>query len=283
MKHNIRMIGFDLDGTLLTEKKELCPYTIDILKRAVKQGIEILPVTGRPLCGLPKMVKELVGLRYAITANGARILDLKEGRVLREQLVDTKTAEQILEILGKYDTLREIYYDGTGYAKRAELEKIHQFFEEGPMAEYVRTTRQPVEDLMEKFYKENRAVDKVQGVFAHLEERKKALDEIKQLKGVTVTGALKNNIEVNGIGVNKGDALLWLADYLGIAAQETMAFGDGDNDIALLEKAGTGVAMKNGREEVKDVADAITERTNDEEGAAQFIEKYVLKKGDTTC
>lgn len=283
MKHNIRMIGFDLDGTLLTEKKELCPYTIDILKRAVKQGIEILPVTGRPLCGLPKMVKELVGLRYAITANGARILDLKEGRVLREQLVDTKTAEQILEILGKYDTLREIYYDGTGYAKGAELEKIHQFFEEGPMAEYVRTTRQPVEDLMEKFYKENRAVDKVQGVFAHLEERKKALDEIKQLKGVTVTGALKNNIEVNGIGVNKGDALLWLADYLGIAAQETMAFGDGDNDIALLEKAGTGVAMKNGREEVKDVADAITERTNDEEGAAQFIEKYVLKKGDTTC
>lgn len=283
MKHNIRMIGFDLDGTLLTDKKELCPYTIDILKRAVKQGIEILPVTGRPLCGLPKIVKELVGLRYAITANGARILDLKEGRVLREQLVDTKTAEQILEVLGKYDTLREIYYDGTGYAKRAELEKIHQFFEEGPMAEYVRTTRQPVEDLMEKFYKENRAVDKVQGVFAHLEERKKALDEIKQLKGVTVTGALKNNIEVNGIGVNKGDALLWLAEYLGIAAQETMAFGDGDNDIALLEKAGTGVAMKNGREEVKDVADAITERTNDEEGAAQFIEKYVLKKGDTTC
>lgn len=274
------MIGFDLDGTLLTDKKELLPYTIEILRQAVKQGIEILPVTGRPLCGLPKMVKELVGLRYAITANGARILDLKDGTVLREQLVDTKTAEEILEILGKYDTLREIYYDGTGYAKRAELEKIHQFFEEGPMAEYVRTTRQPVEDLMEKFYKENRAVDKVQGVFADLEERKKALDEIKQLKGVTVTGALKNNIEVNAAGVNKGDALLWLADHLGIAAQETMAFGDGDNDIALLEKAGTGVAMKNGREEVKDVADVVTERLNDEEGVAQFIEKYVLKKGE---
>lgn len=280
MKNNIRMIGFDLDGTLLTDKKELLPYTIEILRQAAKQGIEILPVTGRPLCGLPKMVKELAGLRYAITANGARILDLKDGIVLREQLVDTKTAEQILEILGKYDTLREIYYDGTGYAKRAELEKIHQFFEEGPMAEYVRTTRQPVEDLMEKFYKENRAVDKVQGVFADLEERKKALNEIKQLKGVTVTGALKNNIEVNAAGVNKGDALLWLADYLGIAAQETMAFGDGDNDIALLEKAGTGVAMKNGREEVKDVADVVTERLNDEEGVAQFIEKYVLKKGE---
>ena len=70
MKNNIRMLGFDLDGTLLTDKKELLPYTIEILRQAVKQGIEILPVTGRPLCGLPKMVKELVGLRYAITANG---------------------------------------------------------------------------------------------------------------------------------------------------------------------------------------------------------------------
>lgn len=280
MKNNMRMIGFDLDGTLLTDKKELPPYTIEILRQAAKQGIEILPVTGRPLCGLPKAVIQLVGLRYAITANGARILDLKEERVLREQLVDTKAAEQILEILGKYDTLREIYYDGIGYAKRADLERIHHFFEEDPMAEYVRTTRRPVEDIMEKFYKENRAVDKVQGVFANLEERREALDEIRQLKGVTVTEALKNNIEVNAFGVNKGDALLWLADYLGIAAQETMAFGDGDNDTALLKKAGIGVAMKNGREEVKDVADVVTENSNNEEGVAKFIEEYVLKKGE---
>lgn len=280
MKNNIRMIGFDLDGTLLTDKKELRSYTIEILRRAVKQGIEILPVTGRPLCGLPKMVKELVGLRYAITANGARILDLKDGTVLREQLVDTKTAEEILEILGKYDTLREIYYDGTGYAKRAELEKIHQFFEEGPMAEYVRSTRCPVEDLMEKFHTENRAVDKVQGVFADLEERKKALEEIESLTGVTVTKALKYNIEVNAAGVNKGDALVWLAKRLGIMPKETLAFGDGNNDLALLEKAGTGVAMKNGIEEIKRAADETTEKTNDEEGVAQFIETYVLKKGE---
>lgn len=280
MKNNIRMIGFDLDGTLLTDKKELRSYTIEILRRAVKQGIEILPVTGRPLCGLPKMVKELVGLRYAITANGARILDLKDGTVLREQLVDTKTAEEILEILGKYDTLREIYYDGTGYAKRAELEKIHQFFEEGPMAEYVRSTRCPVEDLMEKFRQESREVDKVQGVFADLGEREAALDEIRKLEGVTITGALHNNIEVNAAGVDKGNALLWLAQYLGIEPEETMAFGDGNNDITLLEKAGTGVAMKNGIEEVKHAADRVTEKTNDEEGVAQFIETYVLKKGE---
>lgn len=280
MKHKIKMIGFDLDGTLLTDQKELGEYTVQILKRAVEEGIVILPITGRPLCGLPEEVTGLTGLRYAITANGARILDLKNAAVLKEQLVSVETAEKILDILGNYDSLREIYYDGTGYAEREKLEQIDHFFEEGPMAEYVRSTRQPVENLMDKFRKESREVDKVQGVFADLGEREAALDEIRKLEGVTITGALHNNIEVNVAGVDKGNALLWLAQYLGIAPEETMAFGDGNNDITLLEKAGTGVAMKNGIEEVKHAADRITEKTNDEEGAAKFIETYVLKKGE---
>lgn len=280
MKHRIKMIGFDLDGTLLTEQKELGEYTVRILERAAEEGIEILPVTGRPLCGLPEEVRKIRGLRYAITANGARILDLASGTVLKEQLVDTKTAGQILDILGKYDTLREIHYDGTGYAQREQLAQIEHFFGESAMAEYVHSTRCPVEDLMEKFHTENRAVDKVQGVFADLEERKKALEEIESLTGVTVTKALKNNIEVNAAGVNKGDALVWLAKRLEIMPKETLAFGDGNNDFALLEKAGTGVAMKNGIEEIKRVADEMTEKTNDEEGVAQFIETYVLKKGE---
>lgn len=280
MKHKIKMIGFDLDGTLLTDQKELGEYTVQILKRAVEEGMVILPITGRPLCGLPEEVTGLTGLRYAITANGARILDLKNAAVLKEQLVSVETAEKILDILGNYDSLREIYYDGTGYAEREKLEQIDHFFEEGPMAEYVRSTRQPVENLMDKFRKESREVDKVQGVFADLGEREAALDEIRKLEGVTITGALHNNIEVNAAGVDKGNALLWLAQYLGIAPEETMAFGDGNNDITLLEKAGTGVAMKNGIEEVKHAADRITEKTNDEEGAAKFIETYVLKKGE---
>ena len=280
MKHKIKMIGFDLDGTLLTDQKELGEYTVQILKRAVEEGIVILPITGRPLCGLPEEVTGLTGLRYAITANGARILDLKNAAVLKEQLVSVETAEKILDILGNYDSLREIYYDGTGYAEREKLEQIDHFFEEGPMAEYVRSTRQPVENLMDKFRKESREVDKVQGVFADLGEREAALDEIRKLEGVTITGALHNNIEVNAAGVDKGNVLWWLAQYLGIAPEETMAFGDGNNDITLLEKAGTGVAMKNGIEEVKHAADRITEKTNDEEGAAKFIETYVLKKGE---
>ena len=77
----IRMIALDLDGTLLTSDKVLTDRTKDVLRRAIEQGIVVLPATGRPLSGIPKEVMEFPGVRYAVTANGARIVDSLEGRI----------------------------------------------------------------------------------------------------------------------------------------------------------------------------------------------------------
>ena len=87
---------------------------------------------------------------------------------------------------------------------------------------------------------------------------------------------MSNNIEVNAKGVNKGRGLLILGELLGIRREEIMAVGDGSNDIAMLREAGLGVAMENATDEVKAAADAIT-LSNDREGAAAAIEKYVLR------
>lgn len=276
MKYDVRMIGFDLDGTLLTTQKEFSEYTKQVLSRAVEKNIEILPVTGRPLCGLPEELTGFAGIRYAITANGARIMDLSQGITLRERLVPVPVAEKILHIFERYDTLREIYYDGVGYAQRESLERIGHFFPSAPMAGYVTSTRLPVEDLRMKFREENRAVDKLQGVFADIREREKALEELKSVAGIEATGSLSNNIEVNISGVNKGEALLWLGERLGISAEETMAFGDGGNDMALMRYEGISVAMINGREDIKEAADHVTEESNDADGMARFIERHVL-------
>ena len=70
MKGKIKMIGMDLDGTLLTSQKELTAYTRDVLRRAVEQGIVALPATGRPLSGIPGELLRFPGFRYAVTANG---------------------------------------------------------------------------------------------------------------------------------------------------------------------------------------------------------------------
>lgn len=68
-KMNIRMIGFDLDGTLLTTDKILMERTKKALEAAADQGVVLVPATGRPLCGLPKELLALPFIKYAVTAN----------------------------------------------------------------------------------------------------------------------------------------------------------------------------------------------------------------------
>ena len=97
-----------------------------------------------------------------------------------------------------------------------------------------------------------------------------------------LVGSLQYNIEINAVGVNKGTGLVNLGKMLGIRREEIMACGDGDNDIAMLKEVGFGVAMANAEEKVKAVADYITESNNDE-GAAKAIEKFVLKRGGELC
>ena len=117
------MIGMDLDGTLLKTNKELTAYTKDVLKRAAEQGIIVMPATGRPFSGIPKELIRLQEIRYAVTANGARVIDMKKNEVIVEELLAYDIAEAILTIFERYDTFREIYYHGIGYASKEQNRK----------------------------------------------------------------------------------------------------------------------------------------------------------------
>lgn len=277
---DIKMIGFDLDGTLLTSGKELSEYTKEILREAAQRGIVLLPATGRPLCGLPEEIRNFPGIRYALTANGARVLDLEENRGLYEKLVPYETAEKLLDIFLKYDAIVEVYYDGVGYAQEDKLWRIEEFFPQRPMAEYVMSTRRSVKDIRKKLEETGRPSDKIQAVFKTPEEKDIVLKEVvSEVEGIEAVSSLGHNIEVNVKGVNKGDALVRLGGMLGIRQEEIMAFGDGENDIAMMEAVGVGIAMANGLDAVKAAARYVT-ASNDEDGVAKAIIEYVLKQED---
>ena len=87
MTHKIKMIGLDLDGTLLTDKKELTVRTREVLAKAIRSGIVVLVATGRPWMGVPEELREFPGMNYALTSNGARIIDTRTGNVIEEHLL----------------------------------------------------------------------------------------------------------------------------------------------------------------------------------------------------
>lgn len=275
MRHKIKMIGLDLDGTLFNDKKEILPYTRDILQKAIDQGVVVLIATGRPWIGVPEELKNLSGMSYALTSNGARVIETKTQKALIEHLLPFEKAKKTLEIARKYDTLQEVYFDGQGYAEADKLEEVQRYHHSPHMQEYVRKSRICVSELDEIIAQENRAMDKVQGLFADMKEREQAWQELKQFDSLELVGSLKYNIEINAAGVNKGKGLLELGEILGISREEIMAFGDGDNDIAMLREVGFGVAMQNADEEVKAVADYVT-GSNDEDGVAKAIARFVL-------
>lgn len=276
MKKQIKMIGLDCDGTLLNNNKELTDYSKEVLLRALKQGIVVLAATGRPLSGIPRQVSALPGVRYALTSNGARIVDCQEEKVLYAAGLPLETAKKVLAVLKKYDAYKEIFLEGTGYCDREELLHIDEYAESAGVARYVRECRIPVESIEKLINREQKPLDKVSAIFRNLEDRQKAFAEIQQIAGTFPTGSMKNNLEVNAAGVNKGSGLLKLGEILGIRREEIMACGDGMNDLEMIREAGLGVAVENAVTEVKEAADYITD-SNENDGAAKAIEKFALK------
>lgn len=273
--HQIKMIGLDLDGTLLNTQKELTQYSRNVLKKAIDQGVLVLVATGRPYTGIPEELRNFPGMRYALTSNGARVLDLEKNEVLIEELLPREDAIRTLKVLRKYDTMQEIYFDGQGYVDQEKMEELHRYHHNPYMWEYVKKSRIIVPDILEVAEKTAADMDKIQGLFADMAEREQAWQELSKDKRIELVGSLKYNIEVNAAGVNKGKGLVKLGEMLGICREEIMACGDGDNDIEMLREVGFGVGMGNAEEKVKNVADYITE-TNDEDGVARAIERFVL-------
>lgn len=278
----IKMIGLDLDGTLLTDKKEITSRTMQALRAAIDRGIIVLIATGRPLTGIPEEIRAIPGMRYALTSNGAKVMDVLENRVVEEHLLSAELAEKALEICGKYDTLQEVYYDGISFAPEDMRDRIPRYHKNPNMWEYIQKTRVWKQDILQMVRRSRQGLDKIQILFADMEERTRAWRELSEVEGLELVGSLGYNIEINAAGVNKGTGLVSLGRRLGIKREEIMACGDGDNDTLMLREVGFGVAMANAEEEVKKAADYIT-LSNEEDGVAQAIEKFALGGGEGVC
>ncbi len=111
----IRLIGLDLDGTLLTRNKKITERTAEALNRAADRGIGIVPVTGRPLAGLPLELDRIRGIRYAVTSNGACVYDLGRKTILRETGMEPEKAAEVLSAAKDFDPIAEIFAGGYGY------------------------------------------------------------------------------------------------------------------------------------------------------------------------
>lgn len=276
MKQKIRMIGLDMDGTLLTSDKKITAYTMQVLEKAMEQGIEIVLSTGRAVTGIAKEILEIPGFNYIVSINGARIIDLRTQEIIYESALPIEKALQILDIIGEYDAIQEAFIDSVCYADKAIIPRMSEFFLNPGSVEYILKSRTPVEDVKAVVRQINMPVDKVNGVFKTPEDKKSVYEKLTKVPGVVVVSSFRNNWEINAEGTDKGNALLRLGKHLGIRREEIMACGDSLNDMAMIKAVGLGVAMGNADPQVKEIADYVTV-SNNEDGVAKAIEKFALE------
>lgn len=276
MANKIKLIALDLDATLLDSQKKISPRNLAALERARQMGVLMVPVTGRPAQGLPQAVLDLPGLRYVVTSNGATVRDLKEDRYLLEKHLTPQTSLAILDACREYKMIREVFREGVGYLTRADYDILMDRYAGTPMWEYVLGTRQVLPGSLEDFLREDdRPVEELFFLTGSPEEKEALRDHLSSLPGIGFADPFPRDLEVMAGGIDKGEAFLWLLNYLGIAPEETLAIGDGGSDIPLLRAAGIGIAMDNALDYVKAAADDVT-ASCDEDGVALALEKYIL-------
>ena len=264
-----RLIFTDIDGTLLNTEKKVLPQVKESLKKAKDAGMEIVLASGRMPSGVQVVEREL-GIKCIKICNaGSYILDGE--KCIGAKYFTNSTMERISKTITEKRGIplwifRELNWYVTG--KDGYIEREIGFVEYVP--EVVDAA-----GLAGRWEKEGKAPNKLV-IAAEPEMIQEIYREIEMQDWEDVAFACSADhlLEVFPKGVDKGTALHTICKELGISPEQTVAFGDHELDIPLIEAAGFGVAMGNAIEEVKEKADFVT-KSNDEAGVAYALEQYL--------
>ncbi|MBQ6388916.1 MAG: HAD family phosphatase [Mogibacterium sp.] len=271
-----KIIAIDLDDTLLDSNKELSAGNLAILKEAASAGVQIVPATGRFYKGIPEVIRDLPFINYAITVNGATVLNIHTGETLYEACIAPEEAVEIMEFLDTLPLIYDCYYDGWGYITASMMEQVPEFITSKALLKMMYDLRTPVDDLKSWIREGSRSPQKIMSFTRNSTEyRDEAIRIIAdRFPGFRVTTSQPTNIEVNSPRADKGLALRSLAEALNVDMEDTAAIGDGLNDLSMIRMAGTGIAMANSCREVLEAADVITGDC-DSDGAGEAIRKLI--------
>lgn len=272
---SIKLVAFDLDGTMLDSKKRVSRRNLEALKACAERGIYVVPATGRTIIGIPDEIRNLPGVRYFITLNGGMVMDLQDSHIIYEQRLKKETVIGILETVSGYHVMYDAYINNIGISEARFYDHLDEFHLSPEMQKLVKATRNVVQDIKEYVKDSPVLPEKINLFFDDMKVREEVRGVVTARGDVIVSSSMPNNLEINAIGATKGEGLTQLVSYLGLQMNETMACGDGENDYNMIQMAGIGVAMENGEEKLKQLADYVT-ANNNESGVAQAIEKFAL-------
>ncbi len=268
--HQIRLVAFDLDGTLLKSDHTISELSLLAIHKLREKGIKIAIASGRIFTMLETYSHALGGVDFVISVNGGSIDDLNENVSVERQYLPAEDAKHMIEYCLDQHLDCCLLTRGPSYFVKDSL-RIKRFEMYNAIAE-----TSGLKKIEIKYY--DQIIDDIDHIEKILIQEmnttktNRVMKFVDQQTALTYTTSDKYLLDVSAKGISKGDALKKIASYMGIRDDQICAFGDYDNDISMFDVAGISIAMGNASKKALEAADYVTE-SNDDEGIAIAIKE----------
>lgn len=284
--NNVKAIFLDMDGTILHENNKASNYTKDVVDELREKGFKVFLATGRSYSEIHQLVPEGFKVDGIISSNGTTG-EIEDQNLFKHSL----SLEQVKKIV-KLAQQQHIYYEVFPFgAQRIVLKEDYQWMRDMITGETPPNNvshsewtsrldamkdkidwRDELPDLdYSKIYLFNPNLDKITTF-------RDELIQNKVLLSISVSNSSRYNAETMAYNTDKGTGIKEMIEHFGIQQEETLVIGDSDNDRAMFDFGQYTVAMKNARQEIKDITDEVTEETNEEDGAPKYLKSRLLDK-----
>lgn len=267
-----KLIAIDLDGTLLNSNHEISEKNKQTIKKCLDKEVKIILLSGREIYSIKEFAKELGIKEYISAYNGGIISDHTGKKVYFNDTLDKSVVKKLIDLNNGREDLLIIFAGDEIIVDNGESDLYKDF------RKYTNSTPIVVENIYEYLSGNDKMnnVNKICYSNDH-ENLLKVRDEVNERvdEDLSTLFSLPIFLEVFNKDVSKGRALEKISSYYDISSDEIIAVGDGENDIAMINYAGLGIAMENASEKLKEVSDYIT-LGNDRDGLSLALEKFIF-------
>ena len=268
-----RLVATDLDGTLLNQSGNVSVQNWKAIEEMKKRGVHFVPASGRCFMELPAQIRESEWIRYYILSGGAVIYD-KATDHFEMTCPEKKLKDRALDVIFQYPIclLAHTGRDSCVDVLQHEASAYESYNMNSYWVEYALEKEKPVENFKDYVYRLEQ-IPMMVIFFRNMDDLNTCKALLEREKDLLVVQSDPCNLEVVSKKAGKGNALLSLAETLGIDRSSTVAVGDSLNDRTMLEEAGLSLAMENALPEMKEIADKVI-CDNDSHCAAYILEHY---------
>lgn len=267
-KEITKIVASDLDGTLLAPNHQLSAYSKETLKALHEQGYTFVFATGRHHVDVAS-IRRTVGIpAYMITSNGARVHDQND-QEMYSQNVPEDLVQPVIDTIKADPEILIHMYQNDDWLLNKDDEQLRDFHEEFSYKLYDQNNA-PTDGIAKIFFT-HPAQDHEHLVTFETKLREQFGDRLN------IAFSTPWCLEVMSAGVSKGDALKAVAESIGLTLENTIAFGDGMNDVEMLSMAGKGLVMGTSHEKVmKALPNNEVIGSNADDAVAHYLQDHLL-------